>query len=181
MSTGNEPVSRRYLNVQLDATKTEINLKDCQRMSDLRRAIKTEFSTRLADVETSLIYLELPNAERVKKLSDIPDLYFIEDTEYLVIKWDSTTGNEPRYLNLQFKAAKTQINLKDVKGMSDLRRAIKTEFGEDIPTPAFRIYLELPDGEYVKDLDGIPDEYFLKPEDSKSKNLTVKWEFEGLL
>jgi hypothetical protein len=181
MSTGNEPVSRRYLNVQLDATKTEINLKNCQRMGDLRRAIKTEFSTRLADVEPSLIYLELPSGERVKKLSDIPDVYFIEDTEYLKIKWDSTTGNEPRYLNLQFKAAKTQINLKDVKNMRDLQDVIKVKFGEDLPAPSSRIYLELPDGEYVADLDGIPDEYFLKPKDLKSKNLTVKWEFEGLL
>jgi hypothetical protein len=88
MSTGNEPVSRRYLNVQLDATKIDVNLKDCQRMSDIQDVIKAKFSTRLADVEPSLIYLELPNGERVKKLSDIPDVYFVEDTEYLKIKWD---------------------------------------------------------------------------------------------
>jgi hypothetical protein len=87
MSTGNEPVSRRYLNVQLDATKTEINLKDCQRMSDIQDVIKAKFGEDLL-APASRIYLEFPNAKRVEDLDDIPDKYFIEDAEYVKIKWD---------------------------------------------------------------------------------------------
>jgi hypothetical protein len=148
-------------------------------MSDIQDIIKAKFSTRLADVEPSLIYLELPSGERVEDLDDIPVEHFLkpEDpkSKKLRVKWDSTIGNKPRYLNVQLDVTKTEVNLKNCQRMSDLRRDIKAEFSTDVE-PSL-IYLELPNGERVEDLDDIPDEYFIED----AEYVKIKWDFNGML
>jgi hypothetical protein len=94
--------------------------------------------------------------------------------------WKSTLPtidpDSRRYLNVQLDGTKTEINLKNCQRMSDVQDFIKAEFGLYLPAPASRIYLELPNGERIEDLDDIPDEYFLKPRDPKSRRFEVKWD-----
>jgi hypothetical protein len=80
-----------------------------------------------------------------------------------------------RFLNVKLGDITTDIDLKDIISLGQTQDAIKAKFSHTLATTdTARIYLELDDGEALKDLEDIPSEYFLKRKDPKSKTLEIK-------
>ena len=71
-----------------------------------------------------------------------------------------------RFLNVEYSVYKTRINVTDMEDLSEVRRAIKDEYGPvlaDVGAAQLQLYDQ--QGQHIKDLDDIPEEYYKKAKD----------------
>ena len=79
-----------------------------------------------------------------------------------------------KFLNVKFKAISTRIDVTDMEDLSEIRRAIKTEFGDAIPVgPAFIRLYDRKQGKFIIELGEISEEFNLKLNQEKDNCLTV--------
>ena len=67
-----------------------------------------------------------------------------------------------RFLNIIYGDRRTKIEVTGFERIAQLRKAVKEEFGDDIPAPAARIQLCNQQGALIDDLDDIGEEYYQK-------------------
>jgi hypothetical protein len=71
-----------------------------------------------------------------------------------------------RYLNVEYSTLQARINITGMEDLSDVRRAIKAEFGGVIPGPPalIQIWRKTPNNDQLfktwEQLDGLSPEYF---------------------
>ena len=68
-----------------------------------------------------------------------------------------------KFLNISFQGIITEINVTGFDRMGEVRRAVKEEFGDDIPASAARIQVSDQEGTVISrwaSINTLPEEYF---------------------
>jgi hypothetical protein len=65
-----------------------------------------------------------------------------------------------RYLNVQYGTRTAKVDVTGISRLGGVKRAVKANFGDDIPVDAALIQLYNQQGQFISDLDDITELYY---------------------
>ena len=67
---------KRFLNIEYSGTKTEVDISEAERLSEVRRVIKEEYGFAMANVGAAQLQLYDQQNQHITDLDDIPEDYY---------------------------------------------------------------------------------------------------------